>query len=252
MDEKKEIEKKQKTDVIDSSMFSGMKTGFEDTCSDSFKTPFLRILQSGSNEIKKKEKTYVSGAEEGMFYNPVTGKLYSDLEVIVLKITHNLVVWKQNRGGFVGVYEKKDEQRIVAKKDGLKKFDAEGNSINDTISFFCLDANNPIDLFVFPMSNTALKHARNFTTKIRMLELNGKPVQIAYAGVWKISTVLEENQLGKWYDIGSTPLFTRFITQSEFNDFIKPALSLIENSITDYSQSDLDSTVNVVDKETAY
>jgi hypothetical protein len=229
-------------DVVDVSMFKGMKTGFEETNNETFKTPFLKILQSISPEVKKKETTYVEGAEEGLFYNPVTGMLVNEIDVIVLKITHNLVGWKPNRGGFVGVFDKADELRVVARKDGLKKYDAEGNELSDTVSFFCLNANKLSDVFVFPMSNSALKHARNFSTRIRMLEANGKPIGVTYAGVWTIKTVLQKNDKGSWYDIGSTPVFKRFITKNEYENYVKSAYDMIDKAVTDYSQMETAST----------
>ena len=39
--------------------------------------PFLKLLQSGSDETKKKHANYVDGADAGMFYNTVTKKLYN-------------------------------------------------------------------------------------------------------------------------------------------------------------------------------
>ena len=39
--------------------------------------PFLKLLQSGSDETKKKHAKYVEGAEAGMLYNTVTKKLYN-------------------------------------------------------------------------------------------------------------------------------------------------------------------------------
>ena len=43
---------------------------------DDLALPFLKLLQSGSDETKKKHAKYVEGAEAGMFYNTVTKKLY--------------------------------------------------------------------------------------------------------------------------------------------------------------------------------
>ena len=53
---------------------SGM--GLENIDRDDLALPFLKLLQSGSDETKKKHAKYVEGAEAGMFYNTVTKKLY--------------------------------------------------------------------------------------------------------------------------------------------------------------------------------
>tara|TARA_R110002096_G_scaffold87392_1_gene200581 strand:- start:3321 stop:3785 length:465 start_codon:yes stop_codon:yes gene_type:complete len=54
---------------------SGM--GLENIDKGDLALPFLKLLQSGSYETKKKHAKYVEGAEAGMFYNTVTKKLYS-------------------------------------------------------------------------------------------------------------------------------------------------------------------------------
>ena len=51
--------------------------GLENMDKDDLALPFLKLLQSGSDETKKKHANYVEGAEAGMFYNTVTKKLYS-------------------------------------------------------------------------------------------------------------------------------------------------------------------------------
>ena len=51
--------------------------GLENIDKDDLALPFLKLLQSGSDETKKKHANYVEGAEAGMFYNTVTKRLYS-------------------------------------------------------------------------------------------------------------------------------------------------------------------------------
>ena len=54
---------------------SGM--GLENIDKGDLALPFLKLLQSGSDETKKRHAKYVNGAEAGMFYNTVTKKLYA-------------------------------------------------------------------------------------------------------------------------------------------------------------------------------
>ena len=51
--------------------------GLEHIDKDDLALPFIKLLQTGSDETKKKHANYVDGAEAGMFYNTVTKKLYS-------------------------------------------------------------------------------------------------------------------------------------------------------------------------------
>ncbi|MEM4270979.1 MAG: hypothetical protein QXO70_02695 [Candidatus Pacearchaeota archaeon] len=238
----REIAKKDQgtTDIVDISMFSGAGSGFEGTTSETFKTPFLKILQALSPELKKSDPKYIPGAEQGKFCNSATQELYDELEVVVLKVEHSLVVWKPNRGGFVGRYPKTSEESIVAKREGVQKWDADGNEVVDTIEFFCMSINNPSDIFIIPMSTASFKHGRSWATRLRMLKANGKPVNVSWAGVWKISTVEEKNELGSWYTIGATPEFVRFITKEEKENFVIPAKEMLRHAETDYAAMDND------------
>lgn len=238
MEQKKELTKKTKDEIVDMTQFEGLPTGFEDTTNETFKTPFVKILQALSPEKQKKNEKYVDGAEEGMFFNTATGKLSEELEVIVLKISHDLVVWQPDRGGFVGSFSKTEESEIVDRRDGAKKFDKDGNEVMDTISFFCADVNDPGSLFVFPMSASALKHARNWSTRLRTLKIGDKAAGYVFAGVWKIGSVLESNDKGSWYSIGNTPTFIRPVTNDEVKGIIVPGLEILKKAKTDYSVID--------------
>jgi len=227
--------KKNEVETIDADFLNGLPTGFEDTTSETFKTPFLRILQSQSDETKKKSERYVDGAEEGSFFNTATQKIYDEINLIVLKVSHDLVVWQPERGGFVGTYAKSEESEIVDRRDGAKKYDKEGNDVVDTISLYCVNADDYSDIFVFPLSGASLKHAKNFSTRLRTLKVGDRVPGVTFAGVWNIKTVLESNDKGSWYSIGNTPSMKRLITKTELDSVVKPGLEMLKKAVTDYS-----------------
>lgn len=236
MSTKKDLEVKDETEnlPVDASMFEGMDTGFEGTGSDTFKTPFIKILQAMSPELKRNDPKYIEGAQQGQFCNTATNEVSDTIEIIVLKIEHVLVSWKPNRGGFVGRYPKGDEASIVSKQEGMKKWDSEGNEVIDTIEFYCLDARNPGSVFILPLSTTSLKYAKNLATRMRLLRVNGKPAPVTWAGIWKLGTVEESNDKGSWFTIGNTPEFVRVITMGEKNEQISPAKAMLSHSEVDY------------------
>jgi hypothetical protein len=231
MNEKKENE----VMTLDQTMFEGMPTGFENTSATTFKTPFLKIIQALSDEKKINNPAYLPEAKDGDFCNNATRQLYKEIDVIVLNIDHQLVVWQPNRGSFVGSYPKRMEGSLVTNQIGAKKYDLDGNSVNDTISFFCMNVNDYSDIFVLPLSIMQYKYAQKWATKIRQLSVNGKPINRSYAAIWNIKTVIDSNEKGQWYTIGETPTFKRFIGPDEFNSYVKPALELLKNAVTDYS-----------------
>jgi hypothetical protein len=220
---------------IDTSIFLGSASGFEGTDSTTFKTPFLKILQALSPELKKSDPKYISGAEQGMYCNSATQSLHRDINVVVLRVEHSLISWKPNRGGFVSRVNKSLEESVVTKKDGMKKWDAEGNDVMDTIEFFCLNIDEPSDIFILSLSAASFKHARSFATRLRMLKANGKAVNVAWAGVWNIATMEEKNDKGSWFTLGNTPEFVRFVTKEERDDLIMPAIDMLKTADTDYT-----------------
>ena len=233
----KEVQKKEANLPVDSSIFNGQVSGFEGTARETFKTPFLKILQGLSPELKRNDAKFIQDAQQGQFCNSATQEVYDVIDIIVLKIEHSLVIWKPDRGGFVGRINKSYEENVVVKKDGLQKWDAEGNDVMDTIEFFCLNIDNPTDIFILSLSGASFKHARTFATRLRMLQADGKPVGVAWAGVWKMTTTEEKNDKGSWYTINA-PEFQRFITGEEKEKYIIPAIEMLKNAETDYSSID--------------
>ena len=246
------VAKIEETLPVDAGVFDGMDSGFEGTSNDTFKTPFIKVLQQLSPELKRNDPKYIEGAQSGQFCNTATNECSDTIEVIVLKIEHALIAWKPNRGGFVGRYGKEEESRVVTKMDGLKKWDADGNEVIDTIEFYCLDARNPGSVFILPLSTTSLKYAKNFATRMRLLRVNGKPAPVSWAGVWKIGTVEERNDKGSWYTIGSTPEFIRVITMGEKQEQIAPAKDMLKRVEIDYKAIESDSSHSVSAESTEY
>jgi len=94
---------------------------------------------------------------------------------------------------------------------------------------------------VFPLSKTGIKHAKNWNTQLMMTKLpNGKRAPF-FSSVWKLSTVLNKNEQGSWYQVGERKTAitrTRFITLKEFNDYVLPLKESVQQLTTqvDYSQ----------------
>ena len=240
---------KQENSVLDPSLFEGMPTGFEGTTSDTFKIPFLKILQKQSPEVDKDDPNHVKGAEYGTYLNTATKQTYKSFNAVVLKIEHNLLVWKPDRGGLVGIFDKSMEGQIVAKRDGLFKLDQEGNEIDDTISIYFMNADDPTDIFVLPLSRTGFKYGQAFATRIRALKMNGKAVKVTWAGVWSIGIAQDKNDKGSWYTMGNTPEFQQFVDAEMVNSFIKPSLEILKTAETDYNQMSENSSTSVEGEE---
>lgn len=261
-----EVAKKKSQEVatendVKSMLFSS--SGFEGTTSDSFAIPLVKIVQDLSPVLKKTKPEYNAEAELGDFFNPATGELLKDMDVRVLSIDHQLTVWKPQRGGLVNVVLKtpENEKEIVTKKDGLKKWDRDGNDVIDTLMFTCCKADDltASGLFFIPFAVSHLKYGRAWTSRIKGLKLDPKTMKPAkdgvpcatWAGVWNISTKLDSNQHGEWYTIGTTPKVVKGIEAEEL-DAIGELLKIVKTAEKNYGdmESDHGATSDTVQGET--
>ena len=79
--ETRDVVKKQSGQVATLDFVKDSGMGLENIDKEDLALPFLKLLQAGSFETKKKHAKYVEGAEPGMFYNTVTKKLYDGEKV---------------------------------------------------------------------------------------------------------------------------------------------------------------------------
>jgi hypothetical protein len=192
--------------------------GFEDADKDAYAIPFLRILQSNSPQVNEDDAAYIVGAKPGMFFNTVTGALYGkEIEIIPVHYGRDFVEWRPNRGGFVRAHG--SDPAIL---DKVKEIDDKNNSIldngniiQDSRNFFILIADRILDgPIILSLVSTGLRHSQKFMTLLGNLRIpNSKTNAQApmFAGRWRIWTVQNENDDGKWYQIGN-----RAMTAVEF------------------------------------
>ena len=147
---------------------SGM--GLENIDKGDLALPFLKLLQSGSDETKKKHAKYVEGAEAGMFYNTVTKKLYSGekgIEVIPVFYRMTYPEWapfERKEGRPVhndrGVDILTKTTQNAQNKDMLEN----GNQIIKTANHFVIINGDRPEKALMTMKSTQLKESRNWNS----------------------------------------------------------------------------------------
>ena len=147
---------------------SGM--GLENIDKGDLALPFLKLLQSGSDETKKKHAKYVEGAEAGMFYNTVTKKLYSGekgIEVIPVFYRMTYPEWapfERKEGRPVhndrGVDILTKTTQNAQNKDMLEN----GNQIIKTANHFVIISGDRPEKALMTMKSTQLKESRNWNS----------------------------------------------------------------------------------------
>ena len=147
---------------------SGM--GLENIDKSDLALPFLKLLQSGSDETKKRHAKYVEGAEAGMFYNTVTKKLYSGEKGInVIPVFYKMTYpeWAP--------FEKREGRPIhndrgpgimsqTTQNDRNKDMLANGNEIIKTANHFVIILGDRPEKALMTMKSTQLKVSRSWNS----------------------------------------------------------------------------------------
>ena len=147
---------------------SGM--GLENIDKSDLALPFLKLLQSGSDETKKKHAKYVEGAEAGMFYNTVTKKLYSgekgiDVIPVFYKMTYPEWAPFERREGRPISPDRGPEILAKTKKNAQGKDCLDnGNEIIKTANHFVIINGDKPEKALMAMKSTQLKVSRGWNS----------------------------------------------------------------------------------------
>ena len=132
--------------------------------------PFLKLLQSGSDETKKKHAKYVEGAEAGMLYNTVTKKLYNGekgIEVIPVFYKMTYPEWapfEKREGRPIHNDRGPDVMGKVTQNDRNKDMLENGNEIIKTANYFVIINGERPEKALMTMKSTQLKVSRQWNS----------------------------------------------------------------------------------------
>lgn len=223
--------------------------GFEEADRDAYAIPFLRLIQSNSPQCDENEAAYIEGAKPGMLFNTITNKLYGrQISIISLHYGRSFIEWKPNRGGFVKDHGGNPAilDRIVEIDDKNNSILDNGNVIQDTRNHFLLIADDldagPI---ILSLTSTGVKHSRKWMTLMNNLKIPGSKKQAPmFAGVWSMSSVMNQNDDGKWYQIGDKSMTAiemhRWVNKEE----LEAAQAARELVTSGEAKADWDSTID--------
>ena len=197
--EKKEIQKKESGALATLDFVADSGMGLENIEKTDLALPFLKLLQSGSYETKKKHANYVEGAEAGMFYNTVTKNLYSGekgVEIIPVFYKMTYPEWapfersegrpiSNDRGPCIMAETTKNDQN----KDVLKN----GNYIEKTANHFVIVNGDRPEKALMTMKSTQLTESRNWNSLMENefeLTPSGKSVPApVFSRIYKLTSV---------------------------------------------------------------
>ncbi len=174
--------------------------GFENATMRDYALPFLYLLQSGSPQVKKKDATYVEGAEDGKFINTVTNEVFDELIVIPVDFEKVFNEWvpRDAGGGFVATYKDKGEAELNKRED---------TQIVDTANHYVLaqSEDGSWNQAILSLTSTKLKASRNWMSKMsqRMLTLDGgqKKAAPTFSSIYRVTAVPAKNDKGSFYTV---------------------------------------------------
>ena len=147
---------------------SGM--GLENIDKGDLALPFLKLLQSMSDETKKKHAKYVDGAEAGMFYNTVTKKLYNGekgIEIIPVFYKMTYPEWapfEKSEGRPVHPDRGAEILQQTTQNDRNKDLLKNGNEIIKTANHFVIINGDRPEKALLTMKSTQLKESRGWNS----------------------------------------------------------------------------------------
>lgn len=171
------------------------------------KRPQIKLMQSNSPQINKRNERYVEGAENGDILVAGPNHVYSDsIRIIVIGFARNYVEWKSrdDGGGLIGAHPfAPSVVQGMNRGKGGTFITEDGNEMRDTMSYFVLYENpdgewEPAMLF---LSSTMLSCGREINTRINNRSINtskGTRKAPTYANVITLEVVSASNDQGDW------------------------------------------------------
>jgi len=211
MAENKEIAEKKATKAVtmfDDSLLSG-GTGLEETTTEDFAIPFIRVLQPMSPQLLKNEGSYIPGAEAGQLLNTVTGKTYDGeegLSIVPCAYTKKYIEWipRNKGGGFVNANHDISILSKCTRDEETNRFiTANGNEIVETAQYFVLVLDPEPQQAVMALTSTQLGVSRKWLTMLRMSKVQNKKGESVdapmFAYTYRLTTTTQSNDKGTWH-----------------------------------------------------
>ena len=202
--------------------------GMENVGQQDVRIPFLKILQSQSKQTKKRESSYVAGAEEGMFFNSANSALIDGEKGAIVQFCEfdtKYIEWDgdETNGTIVQIWNddsfKNDKRYSRDQKTGRYSTE-DGTVVKEYKEFYIrivgrveeLDDNGQPkkwedmeDFAVLSLSGTQAKKAKDINTDLTNFRIEtpgGKRVNPAsWLSLFHITTVPEKNDSGSWFGI---------------------------------------------------
>jgi hypothetical protein len=181
--------------------------GFDGMSQEDFALPFLKLLTNTSPEVGVLE-----GALPGKILNSVTGELYDGkkgIEVIPVAYVRQYIEWAPRGSGSgapVAMYPATSDvlSRTHREPGDNKDYLDNGNYIENTANYYVMIVSEQgvPEPALITMKSTQLKKSRKWNSMMQSVKVQGKNGLFTppmYSQLYRLTTVAESNDKGKWY-----------------------------------------------------
>ena len=188
-------------------------TGLESVGTEDYALPFLRVIQSGSPQLKKSDPNkYIEGAEEGMLINTLTNQCYKGEEgvaVIPCAYTKKYIEWVpiNKGGGFVRDDHPSNILSQTQKNDNRQFILPNENEIVETSQYFLILIENEEspEQILLSCTSTQLTFARRWNTMLRTAQVkNAAGTSVLapmFSYIYRLKTAAQSNNFGTWHGL---------------------------------------------------
>jgi len=206
-----QVAQKKTTQVVvselDKMLEADSGAGLENITTEDMQIPFIRIIQALSPQLQKDDPLYIKGAEQGDIFNTVSQEIYKQDEgvVVVPAFFEKKFLEFQLRssgGGFVRELAADDKDITMTSRENTVELLPNGNELVRTHQHLVIaqSADGTIAPSVLDMKKTQLKVSRRWNTLKNSARLPSGALMPIYGTAWRVTTVLEANDQGKWFN----------------------------------------------------
>ena len=177
---------------------------------DDLALPFLKVLSQLSPQCNKTSNSFVEGAESGMIYNTVSGKLYDGeegIDVVPAFYKREYIEWGERgkgSGAPIAIHDANYDISQAPRDANFQNRLPNGNIVEETANHFVLvlDGKGGFEQALITMKSTQRKVSRKWNSMMKSLTLQGKSGQFtppSYSHVYRLKTVPQSNAKGSWF-----------------------------------------------------
>lgn len=208
----KELKETVKNEIANIDLFQAdAGAGMESVSSDQVIVPRISLLQSMSPCTKKSSGEYLEGAEEGMFLNKITQKLYSGekgMDVIPLNVRQTLVEFssREDGGNFLADHSHNLTLWDQTPYDEVKKgkITQQGTRLVKSFEFLVciLEEDGTFSPALLNLSSSQYKKGHKWFSQLRQFQVKnskGVPFNPAiYYSVYNLKSSTETKDSNSW------------------------------------------------------